>query len=163
MAVSQLELRALPQVRGDQVVDRAFLDDDRADLSPQRARSSVDIEAMLQQLPAAYRHLDLSFDSDAAWCLQKHLERPCFSRNLLKEICTLQLTLKNLLSGLSADQMPFTYLIWGSSLPGVYNLGGDLAFFANRCADVTSMPFVAMRNAASTSATSTPPASVCRS
>jgi len=74
-------------------------------------------------------HLDTEFQ--ALWCFQRHPGRPCFSRGLLDEVMDLQLTLKLHLSDRIPSQMPFKYLVWASSLPGIYNLGGDLVHFCD--------------------------------
>ena len=153
MAVSKLELLESPQHLGRSRDD--FLPSDSHEgMSPPSLIDAADTEPdRLHQLSSDYRHLGTRFDPDnqAFWCFQRHLERPCFSEGLLDDVKALQLTLKRLFLGRAADQMPFAYLIWASSLPGIYNLGGDLAHFcrlvrrqdtdrlrdyAKRCVDV---------------------------
>ena len=91
------------------------------------------LQNSLKEFSANYRYLSVHLDADtqALRCVQRHPGRPCFSRGLLSEVLDLQLTLKAQFSGMARDQLPFHYLVWGSSLPGIYNLGGDLEHFCN--------------------------------
>lgn len=130
MAVSKLELlggSCHPGARYDGHLPAGS----HGDLTSPMSDAAENQDDRLYQLSSEYRHVDARFDPDnqALWCFQRHLERPCFSEGLLNDVAALQLTLKHLLSGRTADQMPFDYLIWASSLPGIYNLGGDLSHF----------------------------------
>jgi DSF synthase len=69
-------------------------------------------------------------DQSALWCLVNHTERPCFTPRLLHQIRTLQARLKHGLAPASASEgMPVRTVIWGSTFPGIWNLGGDLELF----------------------------------
>jgi DSF synthase len=70
-------------------------------------------------------------DEGLLWCYQKHPERPCFTRGLLREIHDLQVGLRRRFEGggIRGDG-PLRYLVWASAAPGVFNLGGDLDLFA---------------------------------
>jgi DSF synthase len=64
------------------------------------------------------------------WCLVNHPERPCFTSRLLDQIRTLQTGLRHgLAQAPLSDDMPVRTIIWGSTFPGIWNLGGDLALF----------------------------------
>lgn len=130
MAVSKLEFLGSPHGLGRRC-DGIPPVDSHGDAPPRLTISADEQHDRLHRLSTEYRHIDARFDPEhqALWCFQKHLERPCFSEGLLNDVKALQLTLKQLLAGKTADRMPFGYLIWASSLPGIYNLGGDLAFF----------------------------------
>jgi DSF synthase len=67
-------------------------------------------------------------DQGALWCMVNHPERPCFTSQLLDQIRTLQSRLRHGLAPLGHD-MPVRTIIWGSTCPGIWNLGGDLALF----------------------------------
>jgi DSF synthase len=54
-------------------------------------------------------------------------QRPCFTPALLKEIETLQ---RFITDRVDETRTQIDYLVLGSSVTGVFNLGGDLAFFA---------------------------------
>jgi DSF synthase len=83
----------------------------------------------LSALHAEFTELTVRFEADlgALWCMFNHTERPCFTPRLLDQIRRLQTRLEEGLAG-SAD-MPLRSVIWTSALPGIWNLGGDLALF----------------------------------
>ncbi|NJO39081.1 MAG: enoyl-CoA hydratase [Rhizobiales bacterium] len=103
------------------------------DPSPARPCSAQGLIDTLLDLSRRLRHLDVRFDADlqAVWCFQRHPGRPCFSLGLLEDVRELQAVLMRTLRAERAGSMPVSYLIWASSLPGVYNLGGDLAYFCD--------------------------------
>ena len=61
-----------------------------------------------------------------------HPERPCFTSRLLDQIRTLKTRLRQgaTPASLSKD-LPVRTIIWGSTFPGIWNLGGDLALFTH--------------------------------
>jgi DSF synthase len=77
-------------------------------------------------------HLDVVHDHAAAtlWCRMRPKGRPCFSPALLADIEALQ---TDLLRG-DADAA-IRYVVMGSAIPGIYNLGGDLGLFASLIRD----------------------------
>lgn len=66
--------------------------------------------------------------SRALWCFMHAQPRPCFSRQLLAESRDLQRWVTQQAKQPDNPQ-PVDYLILGSSVPGVFNLGGDLTLF----------------------------------
>jgi DSF synthase len=83
-------------------------------------------------LDEEFDELTIRFEPDqsALWCLVNHSERPCFTPRLLHQIRTLQTRLKHGLAPASANAaMPVRTIIWGSTFPGIWNLGGDLELF----------------------------------
>lgn len=58
-------------------------------------------------------------------------EIPCFSHQLLKDIDSFQTRTSDHLSRNYNPEKPIEYLIFTSDVPGVFNLGGDLAFFVS--------------------------------
>jgi DSF synthase len=86
----------------------------------------------LSALHAEFTELTVRFEADlgALWCMFNHTERPCFTPRLLDQIRALQTRLEEGLAGSarSAD-MPLRSVIWTSAVPGIWNLGGDLALF----------------------------------
>lgn len=84
------------------------------------------------QLQDGLDELTIRYEPDlgALWCLVNHTERPCFTPRLLDQIRTLQARLKHGLAPPNASsEQPLRALIWGSSFPGIWNLGGDLELF----------------------------------
>ena len=91
------------------------------------------------QLPFGLSHLGNTFDQlairfeeqhNTLWCGFRHPHRPCFTRELLSEIARLQAHLKHLCSAqTSGTDLPVRAVVWYSSLPDMWNLGGDLSLF----------------------------------
>lgn len=80
---------------------------------------------------ASYRELSIRFEADEGilWCHQEHGERPCFSPDLLREVLDLQTRLQRTFCSTEPRRLPLRYVVWASSTPGIYNLGGDLRLF----------------------------------
>jgi DSF synthase len=85
----------------------------------------------LSTLNGRYSELNIRFEADNGilWCHQRHRGRPCFSSELLKEVLDLQNYLQRVFAGVERGRLPLRYLVWASSTPGIYNLGGDLRLF----------------------------------
>jgi DSF synthase len=79
-------------------------------------------------LPAPSANLDIALDLPAAtlWSWMRPQGRPCFSPALLAELRGLQ----SALAELPEDAPALRHVVTASALPGIYNLGGDLALFA---------------------------------
>jgi DSF synthase len=84
------------------------------------------------RLNEEFDQLTIRFEPEnhALWCMVNHPERPCFTTRLLDQIRTLQTRLRLGLAQASIrDDLPVRTIIWGSTFPGIWNLGGDLALF----------------------------------
>jgi DSF synthase len=101
------------------------------------------------RLNEEFDQLTIRFEPElhALWCMVNHPERPCFTPRLLDQIRTLQTRLRQGLApaSLSKDP-PVRTIIWGSTFPGIWNLGGDLALFtrlirAGAAADLRSYAY----------------------
>ena len=137
MAVSNLERLAYPTSRSALPADVVrSSDQDVANVE----NPVGTLKDALERLTTEFQYLDVQLDTDTGilLCSQRHQERPCFSSGLLEEVLDLQVTLKLMFSGQAAPQIPFDYLIWASSLPGIYNLGGDLKHFCTLVRDQDS-------------------------
>ncbi len=82
------------------------------------------------ELPTLTSRLDA--EAGILWAEMHHVERACYTQALVDDSRELQLRLKTVLRDRPAREMPFRYLVWTSGAPGVFSLGGDLAFFT-RC------------------------------
>ena len=85
-----------------------------------------------QRLDEEFDQLTIRFEPDqgALWCMVDHPERPCFTLRLLDQIRTLQTRLRHGLAQASLrDDLPIRTIVWGSTFPGIWNLGGDLELF----------------------------------
>jgi DSF synthase len=84
------------------------------------------------RLDDAFDQMTIRFEPEqnALWCMVDHPERPCFTLRLLDQIRTLQTRLRHGLAHASLSKdLPVRTIIWGSTFPGIWNLGGDLALF----------------------------------
>jgi len=83
---------------------------------------------------ANYEQLDLRYDRHhkALWYRIKPANRPCFNRTLLKELRRFQVdvTRVNAEALTVGEPLPVRYTVLASGIPGVFNLGGDLALFS---------------------------------
>lgn len=70
-----------------------------------------------------YRSLDISYEDELglAWFYMQAHPRPCFTPELITEILDWCDTLN--------DQQHVQYVVGGSKIPGIFNLGGDLNLF----------------------------------
>ena len=97
-----------------------------------QARPPLARRLNLGALHAEFTELTVRFEADqgALWCMFNHTERPCFTPRLLDQIRSLQTRIEQGVAG-STDPagMPLRSVIWTSAVPGVWNLGGDLALF----------------------------------
>ncbi|MEX0924138.1 MAG: crotonase/enoyl-CoA hydratase family protein [Rhodovibrionaceae bacterium] len=79
-----------------------------------------------------YNELELDYDREDAllWCYMSPQGRPSYSMSMLREICDLQEGVKQYYtSSEDKGENPLQYMVWGSRVPGTYNLGGDLNLF----------------------------------
>lgn len=79
-----------------------------------------------------YQEIAVRYDEPhkAVWCYFNPMVRPCFSSAMLRDIQSLQ---QNIIDFFrlqkSSSEYPIRYVLFCSQIPGIYNLGGDLALF----------------------------------
>jgi len=81
---------------------------------------------------AGYGELDLTLNprDEAIWCYMRPAGPPSFTPTLLRELISMRATLQRMFANLPpGEAAPIKYLVSGSRIPGIYNLGGDLGFF----------------------------------
>jgi DSF synthase len=106
-------------------------------------RSFADPAEMLRR--ASYDMLEtrLEADSQSLWTWMRAGPKPCFTHALLNDILAHQATNRGALDPASRGDAPAPYrwYVFGSRMPGIFNLGGDLAFFAEciRARDLTAL------------------------
>jgi DSF synthase len=86
----------------------------------------------LSSLHAEFTELSVRFEPErgALWCLFNHVDRPCFTPRLLDQIRSLQTRIEQIGGELARrGENALRSVIWGSSIPDTWNLGGDLALF----------------------------------
>lgn len=76
------------------------------------------------------REIDMSFDlpGRTAWCWMRPVSAPSFTPGMLREM----MEMRRLIQEAAEDEggSPVDWLVGGSRLPGIFNLGGDLTLFA---------------------------------
>ncbi|RKZ19078.1 enoyl-CoA hydratase [bacterium] len=86
-------------------------------------------------LPAgrAYKQLAVRYDprDRVVWYTLEPRPRPCFNLELLDELRQFQHRVETVIgqAGMRGENFPVTYMVLGSNVPGVFNLGGDLRLF----------------------------------
>jgi DSF synthase len=77
------------------------------------------------------KHLKTHFDPKykTSWCLMKSAPRPCFTNNLLSEFHEYIRTIKQDMRDSQGEK--YDYIVLGSDVEGIFNLGGDLNLFRN--------------------------------
>lgn len=75
----------------------------------------------------------LDFERRTYWAAMRPSTRPIFSMGLLQDMLCMQESVREIINeGRDRPRQPIEYVVFGSSTPGIYNLGGDLAHFAER-------------------------------
>ena len=80
---------------------------------------------------AGYQELDISLDPEAKalWCFMRPLRAPSITPSILHDFLDLHARIASgALLKAHGSNTPLEYYIQGSRIPGIYNLGGDLAF-----------------------------------
>ena len=97
---------------------------------------SSEIKALLEDYP--YQELAVEFDQHerVLWYFMAPAARPSATIGLMEDIKHLQGTVRNLFTHYqNAAEQPVKYMVLGSRMPGIFNLGGDLALFGQLIAD----------------------------
>ncbi|MGI9502375.1 MAG: crotonase/enoyl-CoA hydratase family protein [Geminicoccaceae bacterium] len=78
-----------------------------------------------------FDRIEFSYEENEKLLLCTHgdQERPCYTRPLLAELLKLFDFLRTSHSDRDQATFPLNYVVWKSSTPGIWNLGGDLALF----------------------------------
>ena len=99
--------------------------------SPVTAPNGVAAVVAAQRLSQFRLHYDA--DEKILWCQFEYTGRPCFSPQVLNESQQVHRLVRDLtLAATGAgEEPPLRYLVLGSRVPGIWNLGGDLELFAN--------------------------------
>ena len=80
-----------------------------------------------------YQEISVRYDVHhrAIWCYYNPAPRPCFSSTMLKELRQMQQSISNYFNTIeNGSESLVRYQILCSQVPGIFNLGGDLALFS---------------------------------
>jgi len=100
--------------------------------APRRTRSAGHVAI------GPYRQLETRLDrkDGAFWYYLRPDGVPSFTHGLLRDIADMQRAIMREFDDCEPDSTPpFRHLVLASRLPGIFNMGGDLAFFAGRIRD----------------------------
>ena len=103
-------------------------------MSLQQATNVMNQEFWLDAVSAGIDQLRIDYDRHMGilWVRMRHLERACFTPELMTDMRRLQLQLESMFSGITDPQdMPFQWLVWTSDAPKAWSLGGDLVTFCD--------------------------------
>ncbi len=80
-----------------------------------------------------YSEMNVVLDPNekAAWCQFNPQSAPSFTRPLLQDMLRFKRSVATLFERAPAGEPPLKFVVGCSGIPGIYNLGGDLAYFAN--------------------------------
>ncbi len=100
-----------------------------------RGNPISDLRSPLDWQEKRYGTIDVVPDanSEACWCFMQPKGRPSFTPEMLHDLGEMQDSFRQAFTATDEPNMPpFKFFIMASRTPGVFNLGGDLALFANR-------------------------------
>jgi DSF synthase len=93
------------------------------------------VPAHIQVASERYGELEVSLDPQTRtyWCSMAPSGPPSFTPGLLRDLAAMQRSIRQLCPEAgSEDDAPVRHYVLKSSIPGIFNLGGDLGLFANR-------------------------------
>ena len=99
--------------------------------APRRSASTADARIGI----GPFRQLETRVDHKTGtfWCYLRPEDVPSFTHGLLRELSDMQRSILRMFEDRDAKaEPPLRYFVVGSRLPGIFNMGGDLAFFAER-------------------------------
>lgn len=77
--------------------------------------------------------VEMDASSSACWCFMQPQGRPSYTHELMQDIGEMQdLITSSFARSPRREDMPFSWFVMASAVPGIYNLGGDLDHFAQR-------------------------------
>jgi DSF synthase len=97
---------------------------------PALSRQALASSSQPARPTATHETLDTAYDADRGiyWCRLRPTGRPCFSRELLRDIASMHQAIPELFAA-DAPLPPPRWFVCGSAIPGIFNLGGDLGLF----------------------------------
>jgi DSF synthase len=97
---------------------------------PAFARQALASTSQPARPASTHETLDTAYDADRGiyWCRLRPTGRPCFSRELLRDIASMHAAIPELFAT-DAPLPPPRWFVCGSAIPGIFNLGGDLGLF----------------------------------
>ncbi|BBE72488.1 crotonase/enoyl-CoA hydratase family protein [Oharaeibacter diazotrophicus] len=102
------------------------------------------VDELTRFLSRSYQELDVRLDPNtrALWCHMRPAGPPSFTPGMVRELIQLHRAIQGLMASQPPGEEPLIrYYVQGSRIPGIYNMGGDLAFLtrAIRAGDRTAV------------------------
>ncbi|HUI21426.1 MAG TPA: crotonase/enoyl-CoA hydratase family protein [Methylocella sp.] len=89
-------------------------------------------------LSRTYQELDVALDPNTKciWCYLRPKGPPSFTPSMVRELIVLHRSIQALVASQGPEEEPLIrYYVQASQIPGIYNMGGDLSFLADRIRD----------------------------
>ena len=82
--------------------------------------------------PGLYEEMSVEYDAQERilWCRFDFAGRPSFTWAVFRDIARIKSYLHRLVDAAPPGETPVRYVVLGSTMPGIWNLGGDLELFA---------------------------------
>ncbi len=101
--------------------------------APSKEAQSAKVPPHIEVASQRYDNIDVSLEPDTGtyWCYMRPQGKPIVTNALLKDLRIMQDSFKGLFAAAQGTrEKPFSYFVFASRAPGIYSLGGDLAYFA---------------------------------
>jgi DSF synthase len=105
---------------------------------PTSSSTNVETRGFLEQLRflnRTYEELEVVLDPNTScvWCYLRPKGQPSFTPLLVRELTVLHRAIEALAASQGPKEKPLVrYYVLASQIPGIYNMGGDLSFFADK-------------------------------
>lgn len=102
---------------------------------PETGKAARQLPDELRFLTDHYEELDVSVDPNtkSLWCHMRPDGPPSFTPNMVRELIVLHRSIQAIQAKQPPGAEPYLrYYVQGSRIPGIYNMGGDLAFLIDR-------------------------------
>ena len=115
--------------------DRSSTDAARPSIPSAASAQSLSLSEQLRFLSRTYAELDVALDPNTKciWCYQRPKGPPSFTPGMICELTVLNRGIQALAASQGPHEESFIrYYVLASRIPGIYSMGGDLSFLADR-------------------------------
>ena len=118
--------------------DRASMGEAHSSMPKGADVEVLGLSELMRFLSRTYQELDVVLDPNTKciWCYQRPKGPPSFTPSMVRELIVLHRSIQSLVASQGPDEEPLVrYYVQASHIPGIYNMGGDLSFLADRIRD----------------------------
>jgi DSF synthase len=115
--------------------DRALKDEVRSSIPKTPDVEVLSLSEQLRFLSRTYKELEVLLDPNTkcVWCYQRPKGPPSFTPGMIRELTVLHREIQALATAQGPYEEPLIrYYVLASQIPGIFNMGGDLSFLADR-------------------------------